>query len=441
MATDFTLLIEKLVPGGAGLGRRQDGLVVLSHRVLPGETVRVRGGRRHRDYQEADLLEVLDPSPERQAAACPFFGTCGGCDLQHATAAGQLRIKRQMLAESLLRAGLDPGLEIREVLASPKPFGYRQRVRLQVDGDRRLGFHRQRSRAVVAIDHCPLAAPELNELLKTLAGGAPLNSLLACTDSLELSLCPETRRVALLFGFTRKPRPADCRAARQLTADLPGQVICLFNAAGQGLFDADGSRLDHGDLQFCTLPAEITGRGPLTLAWEVGGFSQVNVEQNMALIRLVLGWAAPKTGQQILDLYCGMGNFSLPLALHGAEVLGIEGQGSAVRSGRRNAERNGLANCRFEKAAVEKGVDRLLAAGARFDTILLDPPRAGAPDIVGRLHAFEARRVIAISCDPATLARDLATLQAGGYQVRTVQPVDMFPQTHHLESCALLERP
>jgi 23S rRNA (uracil1939-C5)-methyltransferase len=178
----------------------------------------------------------------------------------------------------------------------------------------------------------------------------------------------------------------------------------------------------------------------LTLTWEAGGFCQVNLEQNNNLVKLVRQMTLNGPHQRILDLYCGYGNFSLSVAGLASEVLGIDGQNAAIRSAQRNAVLNGLHNCLFEKKQVPAAVNALLAEGKTFDTIILDPPRQGASEILSLLPKLGAAQIIYISCNPATLIRDLAPLLQAGYQVSRLVPVDMFPQTHHLESVTLLKR-
>jgi 23S rRNA (uracil1939-C5)-methyltransferase len=200
-----------------------------------------------------------------------------------------------------------------------------------------------------------------------------------------------------------------------------------------------------------TLPAAATGAEELVLTWEAGGFCQVNVEQNQNLISTVLSMARPGPHDRILELYCGMGNFSLPLSLHAGEVTGLEGQGSAIRSAKRNVALNKrllqkqhgkspALNCHFTKISVPAGVRQLIQAGRKFDIIVLAPPRQGAAEIIPHLAALKADRLVYISCDPTTLTRDIAGLKQAGYTVSQMQPIDMFPQTHHLETITLLER-
>jgi 23S rRNA (uracil1939-C5)-methyltransferase len=178
----------------------------------------------------------------------------------------------------------------------------------------------------------------------------------------------------------------------------------------------------------------------LRFTWEAGSFCQVNLEQNSHLIRTVLDLAKVAKDETVLDLYCGMGNFSIPLGMLCKQVTGIEGQGSAIRSAKRNAQINGVTNTGFYKSPVHRECSKLTSEGIQFDCVIIDPPRQGAPDLGKELAALATKRIVYISCDPATLSRDLSGLVSRGFTISVIQPVDMFPQTHHIETVVLLEK-
>jgi 23S rRNA (uracil1939-C5)-methyltransferase len=291
------------------------------------------------------------------------------------------------------------------------------------------------------VGRCLLARPEIEEFLQKLQGHSSWRPLLAQSTSLEIAVSPDTGRITVLLGYRRQPRPRDLQLARALGEDFPEIGGLLFTGAGFEPFGPGGQAASNETMLIrFTLPATVTGSRPLTLTVEPGGFSQVNPRQNEHLVQTLLSWAEVRRDERVLDLFCGMGNFSLPLALAAGEVTGCDLQGAAIRSARRNAELAGLANCRFLKRSAREGATELLARGERFDFLLLDPPRQGCADLIGLLPSFGARRLAYISCDPATLARDLALLAARGYRLSRVRVVDMFPQTHHLETITLLER-
>lgn len=439
------ITIEKLVAGGYGLGRCGDGMIALVPYVLPGETVRVRPGKKRKTHLEAELVDVIQPSPHRIKPRCHHFKQCGGCDLQHADYPYQLTLKEEMYAELLIRNRIVPPAAVKGLLAAARPaphaYGYRQRVRLQVDGRGRLGFHRFHSHAVEAVNCCPLARPKINAVLEKLPHNSYMAQLLAHTRAVEIIVSPDDASVVLLLHFTRKPRPADERAAAEAKHSLAGVSCLLLSVEGFGLFGpfpqtGDGAK----PLIRFTLPGAVTGGQDLVMTLEPGGFCQVNQEQNEQFVELLLSWVCGERPKRVLDLYCGMGNFSIPLALYAGEVVGMDLQRSAIRSAARNAAINGLDNVRFEKNSAAAGARELARRQERFDLILLDPPRRGCAEVLPYIADLGARRIVSISCDPATLARDLSTLQQTGYALRKTRIIDMFPQTHHMETITLLER-
>lgn len=446
MSKSVELTVDKIIKGGLGLGRLADGQVVMVPRVLPGEVARVQLRRQHKQYQEADLLEVLQPSDQRITPACPVYNTCGGCDFQHAIYDEQLHLKNAILAETLCRAGLCREEELADLLgaplASPKPFGYRQRIRLQV-AQGVMGYFGRQSHSLIPVSRCPLAGEGINSVLATLSASREFHSLLSNASAIELLENPGHNSIILLIHYARKTRPGDHQAARLLCQALPLLEAVLFNVEGQArgpCFNDTGEIPLSGLLVEFSLPGELCGQ-PLTLALEPGGFCQVNLGQNENCIKLLLEWTQGMQPTKALDLFCGMGNFSLPLAMQGWQVTGLDMQRSTIRSGVRNAEAAGLGErCRFSQESATKAARRLLAEKATFDCLLLDPPRSGCAELISLLPGLAARQIIYISCDPATMARDLAGLTQAGYRLAEVRLVDMFPQTAHQETMVRLER-
>lgn len=437
-----TILIEKLVPGGLGLGRLDEGIVVLVRYVLPGEKVVVHEDIRRKDYISATLKEVLSPSPDRIEPPCPVYGSCGGCDLQHAAYDVQIHLKTQMLIDCLARAAGNSFAQraISPALPTPQQFGYRQRLRFQVDGEGNYGFFQAASHILAPVSQCLLARDELHEVLYLLQSSDAFKMLVKHCIAFELLYNPNGNNTVMLLKFSRKPRPADCLCAANLTADTRGKLTILMQVQGYGFYDpeqraflANPPTLSH------TLALEAIHK-KLVLSWEAGSFCQVNLRQNNNLVNEVMDMISGGPHDRVLDLYCGHGNFSLPAAQLAGDVLGIDLQNAAIRMARHNTVQNQNNNCTFEKNQVPTAVRSLLAAGRKFETIILDPPRQGAAGIVPMLAGLHAEQVVYISCDPATLARDLASLVTAGYQLSRLVPVDMFPQTHHLESVALLKQ-
>lgn len=440
MSKPVELAVDKVIKGGLGLGRLPDGQVVMIPRALPGELVRVQLRRMHKQYQEAELLEVLVPSEQRIAPICPVYDTCGGCDFQHAVYEEQLRLKNEILGETLCRSGLCREEELASLLgsplASPKPFGYRQRIRLQV-AQGRVGYFGRQSHSLTPVSQCPLAGEAINSVLADLLQSRQFQSLRFMASAIELLENPEKKSVILLIHYPRKTRPGDHQTARLLCQSLSRLEALIFNVEGQAkgpCFNSSGE-ISLSELRVAFhLPAELCGQS-LFLALEPGGFCQVNLGQNENCIRLLLEWTREMKPGKALDLFCGMGNFSLPLALQGWEVTGMDMQRSTIRSGVRNAEAAGLSgSCKFSQESAMKAANRLLRENASFDCILLDPPRSGCAELIPLLPDLKARKIIYISCDPATLARDLGGLTSTGYRMEEIRLVDMFPQTAHQET-------
>jgi 23S rRNA (uracil1939-C5)-methyltransferase len=441
-----TLTIDKVVTGGHGLARLASGLVVMVPFVLPGERVVVRVGKEHKGFAEAALLEVLEPSPQRVDPPCPRFQACGGCLLQHGDYPAQLAIKGAILQDLLARQGQWATEEIasfyESILPSPSPWHYRQRIRLQVDDRGRLGFFATRSHDVIEIAACPLAKDELNQVLADLRPLPAFRTLCRHAEALELLLNPEAGQVVVIVHLSRKPRAADQQAAAAVASSIAlVQSVWLAGVgfAMDGPHGAQGEEGQGADRIAFTLPAELGGR-PLLLELQAGGFCQVNLAQNEGLVRQLLAWAQVGADDAVLDLYCGMGNFSLPMALTARQVVGTDLQRSSIRCAQANALANQLDNCRFLRTVAVAAIRQLRKAQERFDLILLDPPRSGCREIIPLLPNLGADRLIYISCDPATLVRDLRQLHGAGFRVRRIRGVDMFPQTAHLETIALMTR-
>ena len=444
-------VIDKVVAGGLGLGRLEDGMVVMVPYTLPGEEILVRAKRRKKKYMEAELLEVIEASPRRIEPPCPHFGVCGGCDLQHADYDYQLELKGNILREHLVGAKVITAAELEKVLEkpmlAPQPFGYRQRLRLQVDKSGGYGFFQNRSHVVEEIESCPLAMKEINLVMEKFADSDAMNHLLNLAREVELLASPGDNSLILIVHLRRKPRPTDITMAGQVADDLDTVKAVYLAAEGvkiQGPYfgstwaDGEGDRSLLLQLPFPAM--EKHGITPHTMCQEAGGFSQVNLEQNNRLIETLLDWVDELPVKRGLDLFGGMGNFSIPLAAKLNEVVGLDLQRAAIRSAESNAETAGLSNCSFLRKSAEAGLKEFGAAGEVFDLVLLDPPRRGCREIVPFLSEVGSPVVIYVSCDPATLARDIKEMSKTGYGIKKIVMVDMFPQTHHLETMILLTK-
>ncbi|MBB5348492.1 class I SAM-dependent RNA methyltransferase [Desulfoprunum benzoelyticum] len=437
------LTINKLINGGYGLGRLDDGRAAMVRLALPGETVDVRIERQTKSLVEGVAVRVHAPHPRRIEPPCPYYGDCGGCDLQHGDYPCQLELKKAIISD-LLQRHPEPAVRrataiLAEPLPSPLAFGYRQRIRLQIDAHGRTGFRRFHRHEIVAVAGCQIARDDINQTLATLRPHPAYASLLQQTTELEIMADPDGGGTVCVFILKRRPRPRDFNQATALCRESEIMNRIFFAGRDFPLTPAAGRDPQIGRSLSVTYPAE-PGRPALTLGWEAGGFCQINLAQNRRLIATVVDLAAPGPEESVLDLFCGMGNFSIPLATGCRRLLGIEGQGSAIRSARANARCAGIDNAEFRQAPIHDACTQLTAQGQPFDCVIIDPPRQGAPGLARQLAALTGRRLVYISCDPATLCRDLGDLIAAGFTVRRLQPVDMFPQTHHIETVVLLEK-
>jgi 23S rRNA (uracil1939-C5)-methyltransferase len=397
---------------------RAEGKVVFVRNAAPDEEVEVAVTEEHRRYAFADLLRVIAPSPQRRPAPCPFLPRCGGCAWQHLDYASQLRAKRALVAEHLRRiARVDAN--VAEPLASPLEFGYRHRLKLRVDGGR-VGFFAGGSHDLVEVDHCLLAAPRVDAAIPTAA--RLVRALRTRTRRLEIVAGDDADAGLTVIGEAEGAWvEADEPVCRAWMADHAAVVAGLL-LAGRGWrrsWGAPGSSIRPSDA--------------LRIPVGAGTFTQVNPLANRLLVRTVLDLAGEVGGRRVLDLYAGAGNLSLPLAQRGAEVTAIEGSRQAVSDARAAADRLGLGSYRAVCERVDRALAALAAAGERFDVAVLDPPRSGAQEAVAPLLALRPPRLLYVSCDPTTLARDLGRLSAH-YRVERVQPIDMFPQTYHVET-------
>lgn len=420
--------IKKVVAGGKGLARLANGQVVLVTSVLPSETVTIRVTRQHKGFAAAEVVQIDQASPDRIPAPCPYYERCGGCDLQHARYSAQLAIKQQILSESLQRAHLPLSCVIEPTLASPLPFAYRSRIRLHLDATGQLGFHQATSNAVVPVRRCLLATDPINRVLESLGESEWLARLAGQISAIELIHNPADDRIVLVLLPFRDAK-IDSNLATQM-AGLADEVIVLAlqrKMPSPAVASLSQHFVPHG-LDY-------------KLGWDHRCFFQVNSQQNAQMIELALDLLPqPVHPRTVLDLFCGIGNFSIPLALRGFMVTGVEHNRRSIFWAQENSRRAGVSNTRFIAADVEQQLRTSVKQQARFDCILLDPPRQGLGKAAALLANLEPDRIISVSCDPATLARDLALITAEGYRLTRLIPVDMFPQTHHIESIGLLER-
>ncbi len=429
------LNIEKLSHEGRGIAHL-DGKVVFVDEALPGETVEAVLTLRRDSFDQARTTRVLTASPDRVEPPCVYAATCGGCSLQHFEAAAQLRFKESVLHEKLLHAASRHDYDKLPALTGPA-FAYRRKARLAVRHVRKknkvlVGFREKYSSFIVDMDSCEILDKRISQLLPDLA--ELLASLQAFRHIPQLEVAAgdpqqQGNSWALVLRHLQ-PLPAsdleklDSFSARHafdlyLQAAGPDSV---FRYRPQGGSERLYYRLPDYDLDL--------GFHPLD-------FTQVNAGINEAMIRRALELLELSAGDRVLDLFCGLGNFTLPLARRAGFVCGVEGSTAMVDRGEENARANGIENIAFHSADLSKPMTGAEWLQEGFDKVLLDPPRSGALEILPDVAALAPQRIVYISCNPATLARDTAELEKLGYRLAAAGVMDMFPQTTHVESLAL----
>lgn len=433
-AAPVPLAIESLDQEGRGVAHRE-GKVVFVEGALPGERVTASVYRSKRSFELAQVHTVLESAVSRVVARCRYFGLCGGCALQHVDPATQIAVKQRVLEDALWHIGKVRADEILSPIQGPG-WGYRHRARFTVrdvpkKGGVLVGFHEKRSSYVADMLSCEVVPDRISRLLPRLRELIGSLSIRQRLPQIELAIGEEAH--VLVLRVLEPLSGADESAVREF-ADAhdvyiylqprgPDTVVPFHPPQGADLHYA----LPEFDVRIYFGPTD---------------FTQVNHEVNRVLVRRALRLLAPQEGERVADFFCGLGNFSLPIARSGAEVLGLEGSESLVARARVNAGRNGLsAGTRFEAMDLFKMDAARLAALGRFDAMLIDPPRDGAAGLVNALGEDAAPRIVYVACSPATLARDAGVLvHDKGYTLKAAGVVNMFPHTAHVESIALFER-
>lgn len=438
---ELELAFTDLLANGQAVGRA-DGVVVFCFGPLPEERARVRVSDVKQKYAVAELIELLVESPARAAPFCPVFGACGGCQLQHLDYRAQLRWKRKVVAEALTRIGGFAGFDVAETIGMADPRAYRNKMALVVDHRRSpagFGFYRQRSHDVVPISACPIVTPTLNgdlARLEALREAAPVRAMLE--DARHVVVRSARASDASVVTVTTAARSERVRhAAPTLLREMP-RVAGITNS-----FDLASANVILGRRQEVVAGAgEVEeSLGGVRFRVSTDSFFQVNVE----MLERIFAYLESRLAMpcRIVDLYCGVGTFALFFAAHGCTVHGVEENARAVSQAAENARTNALDRL---VEFFPGRADRLLSAPPLREAmreaaaVFLDPPRKGCDEVT--LGAVADARVPAVwylSCDPATLARDLKFLVAKGYRLDTVVPFDMFPQTGHVEALVHLE--
>ena len=434
--------IESLDNEGRGIAH-VDGKVIFIEGALPGELVEFSSYRRKPSYEQATVTKVLRASSQRVTPACPHFGVCGGCALQHLNIAAQTAAKQRVVEDALWHIGRLKPEQIYPPIAG-SAWGYRHRARFSArwvakKGGALIGFREKHSSFVAVMDSCAVLPPVVSALIPKLKQLIALMSEPEHFPQIEVAV-GEVQTVLLLRHLS--PLSGEDEDHLRRFADAHGVVWFLQSKGPEtvALFYPENApslmyALPDFDLTFLFSPTE---------------FTQVNTGVNRMLVRRAMALLDPQPGERIVDLFCGLGNFTLPIGRLGATVVGIEGSAALVRRAAENAARNGLSGqCSFAEANLFEVTEASFAALGKADKLLIDPPREGALALVNALPAVSSdgqgklapRRIVYVSCNPATLARDAGILvNDKGYALKGAGIASMFPHTAHVESIAVFER-
>ena len=415
--------------GVASFGEKR----VFVHGALPGERVNVQITSRRRNYDEGEAIEIIEPSPDRVEPQCPHFGQCGGCSLQHLAPRKQIEAKQNTLVQNLERIGkVTPGT-VWEPLTGPE-WHYRRKARLSVryvyKKERVLvGFRERNGRYVADIQECHVLDERISSRLVVLA--ELIGSMDARNTIPQLEVSCGDRECALVFRHMEPLSAGDLEKLRHFAIDS-GIAVLLQPSGPASIHCLEPASLD---LEF-----ELPGFG-LRLAFGPSDFIQVNAAMNQKMIHRALELLQPGKEERVLDLFCGLGNFTLPIASMAGEAVGIEGDSELVRKAVENAKRNAVNNAVFHVADLGEDPGSAPWLKHHYDKILIDPPRSGAEFMLPHIAASGAGRVVYVSCHPASLARDAGILvHQFGFRLLGAGVMDMFPHTGHVESIALFER-
>lgn len=403
--------------------------------ALQGEEVRYLRRKRRRNYDEAELLEILLPSAERVEARCAAYGRCGGCSLQHVSSAQQRAIKFQSLKDSLARIGhVEPARWLEPLTGAE--WNYRRRARLAVKdvpnkGRVLVGFRERHAPFITDMHRCEVLATPVDGWIDALSELVGRLTIRARIPQIEVAVADNA--TALVFRVLDPPLEADLEHLREF-ARLHEVQVWMQPGGLDSLQRLDGT-VDRSDLTYA-LPEFA-----IEIAFEPVDFVQVNADINARMVHAAIDYLAPEPQHRVLDLYCGIGNFSLPLARRAGEVLGLEGEASLVQRATENAVRNGLGNVSFGIADLSKIDGSEAWLQQHWDRVLLDPARSGAAEVVARMQTIGPERVVYVSCHPGTLARDAGTLvNELDYRLEAAGIIDMFPHTAHVESVAVFTK-
>ena len=431
--TPVAATIESLSHDGRGIARL-NGKTTFIDNALPGEQVFFQYTFMRRKFDEGRAVEILDPSPDRVTPPCAHSLICGGCSLQHLDPAVQIQRKQAVLAEQLEHfGGLRPDRWL-EPLTGPVT-GYRGKARLGVKyvdakGDTLVGFREKRNSLIADLAQCEVLIPEVGHRFRDLR--ALINGLDCRRRLPQIEVARGDDAVALVFRHLDPLSPADQDALVAFCRE--NGLQCYLQPGNESTVHRVWPEQGEERLYYRHPQADVE------MAFHPSDFTQVNAEINRRMVPLALDLLEVEAHHQVLDLFCGLGNFTIPAARRAAGVVGVEASDAMVRRGYENARRNGLENVAFHAWDLDSEPKGQPWARQRYERVLLDPPRSGALEMVRMMPQFGAEKLVYVSCNPATLARDAGELVARGYRLSGAGVMDMFPHTAHVESIALFDR-
>ncbi len=429
---EFDAVIDSVGHDGRGVAR-VDGKATFIHGALPGEQVKFRYLQRRRNHDEGQVVSVISASPDRVEPRCAHYGVCGGCSLQHLDSAAQVAAKQGVLLDNFRQIGRVAPDSILPPLVNDEPWGYRRKARLGVKNVTRkekvlVGFRERGSSYVADLARCEVLHPRVGTLLPALS--ALIESLSINNRVPQIEMAMDDDRCVLILRLLEPLSGEDEQALNRF--QQANDVVFYLQPGGP---DSVVPLSAEVDLRYALPDYDVT------LSFLPGDFTQVNTEINRKMVARALDLLEPQPDDQVLDLFCGIGNFTLPIARSANAVVGVEGDAGLVERARANAERNGLHNATFYTADLYGELQAEPWMKQRFNKVLLDPPRSGALQVLPYLSDMGVQRIVYVSCYPGTLARDAGELVGKyGYRLVSAGVMDMFPHTAHVESIALFEK-
>lgn len=436
-----------LTQDGSGVAK-VDGYTLFVPGALPGEHARIQVVKTKKGYGFGRIIERTKTSSERTVPLCPIFDQCGGCAIQHLASPAQLDFKRHLVENALKHIGGLKHIEVKPTLGMADPWSYRNKIQVPVavqNGVFSFGFYRKRSHSIVAMGHCLITDPIIDEIAQTVrrfmetARVEPYDETRnrGVLRHVMARIGKKTGEVMVVIITRTKDLPHRKEMIKQLTEQYPQIVSIVQNINAKrtnAIFGETTKTLWGRDMIYDQI-------GDITFAVSARSFFQVNPLQTEILYGKALEFADLTGKETVIDAYCGIGTISLFLAQKARQVYGVEIVPEAIEDARKNADLNHITNARFETGKAEEIIPKWKEQGVQPDAIVVDPPRKGCDaSLISTMIDMQPKRIVYVSCNPATLARDLKMLTAGGYQVKKVQPVDMFPQTLHVECVVLMSR-